>query len=234
MCAPRQKNFLPHAICPHCHAKADYFLTAQDINRNTTTEAFIYCKCFQCGLVFLMNIPDEMTRHYAGGYQPIPKSPNQLKKMALKERYKLEPIFQFQKGGRLLELGPWIGLFSCNAKEAGFDVTAIEMNAECVEFMKNTLGIRAIQSDDPAAVMAQINEPFDVIAMWHCLEHFHAPWKILAQAARLLKPGGVMLIAIPNIESYEFSKLGSRWTHIDAPRHLYFFPMEGLKKMLQK
>jgi 2-polyprenyl-3-methyl-5-hydroxy-6-metoxy-1,4-benzoquinol methylase len=233
MSSSRKKNFIFHGTCPYCHGKAYHFLTAHDINRKTTAEAFNYGKCIKCGLVFLKNIPNEMTRYYAGGYQPIPESLNQLRKMARKERYKLESILQFQERGRLLELGPWIGLFCCVMKEAGFDVTAIEMNPECVEFLKNTLGIRAIQSNDPANAMAQINEPFDVITMWHSLEHFFEPWKVLAQAARLLKPGGVMLVAYPNIESYEFSKLESRWMHVDAPRHLYFFALDGLKILCQ-
>ena len=229
-----KQEFSLESGCPQCQGTTKYFFTAHDTNRKITRDAFIYLRCTECGLVFLNNVPEAMTKHYAGGYQPIPSSLVELKRLARKERYRLEPIVKFVSGGRLLELGPWIGLFSYNAKEQGFYVSAIEMNAECVDFMKNRLGICAIQSDDPETTMEQLDKAFDVIAMWHSLEHFRAPWKILAQAARLLEPGGILLIAIPNIESHEFTRLKSRWTHIDAPRHISFFPLGSLKALCEE
>jgi 2-polyprenyl-3-methyl-5-hydroxy-6-metoxy-1,4-benzoquinol methylase len=64
--------------------------------------------------------------------------------------------------------------------------------------------------------------------MWHCLEHLPNPWTVIQRSAERLAPGGVLLIAIPNIESYEFSALGAAWKHLDTPRHLYFYPAESL------
>jgi SAM-dependent methyltransferase len=135
---------------------------------------------------------------------------------------------KYKKAGRLLEIGPWMGLFSCNAKDAGFDVTAIDIDENCVNFLNNVVGIRAFQSSNPAAYLAQMKEKFDVIAMWHCLEHLPNPWTVIQRAAERLAPGGILLVAIPNIESYEFSALGAAWKHLDAPRHLYFYPVESL------
>jgi 2-polyprenyl-3-methyl-5-hydroxy-6-metoxy-1,4-benzoquinol methylase len=215
----------PYSECPYCQSNTLPYFSARDINRHTTDVVFSYHKCNSCGLVFLRDPPQSLVKFYAGGYQPIPTSLEELRALAKKERYRLEPVLNFRKRGKLLELGPWIGIFSSNAKDAGFDVKAIDMNAECVDFLNNTVGIDAIRSDDPVAAMAALNDHFDVIAMWHCLEHFREPWKVIEQAARLLRPGGVLLVAIPNIESFEFSMLGSRWTHIDAPRHLYFLPL---------
>jgi 2-polyprenyl-3-methyl-5-hydroxy-6-metoxy-1,4-benzoquinol methylase len=172
-----------------------------------------------------------MSPFYKGGYSTIPDTYAELRKIAKLEEYRMKPILDRKSGGKLLEIGPWMGSFSSNAKEAGFDVTAIEMDQRCVDFLNTTVGVRAIQSIDPAGTLARMGEQFDVIALWHCLEHLPSPWLVLEQAARRLAPGGILLVAIPNIESYEFSLLGADWRNLDAPRHLYFFPAKLLRKL---
>jgi 2-polyprenyl-3-methyl-5-hydroxy-6-metoxy-1,4-benzoquinol methylase len=173
-------------------------------------------------------IPEDLVPFYRGGYQPVPASLSELREIASLERYRLAPILAHKSQGKLLEIGPWIGIFSCNAKDAGFDVTAIEIDSTCVEFLNNCVGIRAVQSANPAETMDSMSERFDVIALWHSLEHLRDPWLVVQSAARCLAPGGILLIAIPNIESFEFALLGRRWRHLDAPRHLFFYPREAL------
>jgi 2-polyprenyl-3-methyl-5-hydroxy-6-metoxy-1,4-benzoquinol methylase len=151
--------------------------------------------------------------------------------MARQEAYRLEPILKYKKRGRLLEIGPWIGLFSCNAKDAGFDVTAIEMNSGCVDFLNAVVRVEAIQSSNPAATMNAMEKKFDVIALWHSLEHLPDPWLVLQSAAERLAPGGILLVAVPNIESYDFSVLKEAWVHLDAPRHLFFYTATTLEKV---
>jgi 2-polyprenyl-3-methyl-5-hydroxy-6-metoxy-1,4-benzoquinol methylase len=168
---------------------------------------------------------------YKGGYQPIPKNISQLRAIAKREKYRMESIIKYKKRGKLLEIGPWMGIFSCNAKDAGFDVTAIEMNPQCVDFLNNIVGVKAIQSSDPAAIMNAMDEKYDVIALWHSLEHLPNPWFVLQKAAERLAPGGILLIAVPNIESYDFSVLKAAWMHLDAPRHLYFYTAHSLERL---
>lgn len=176
-------------------------------------------------------IPPDLIPFYKGGYQSIPRSLSELRQVAAEERYRMDPILKHKKGGRLLEIGPWIGVFSCNAKDAGFDVTAIEIDQKCVDFLNQTVGIRALQSSDPAASLARMEEKFDVIALWHSLEHLRSPWVVVEQAARSLAAGGILVIAIPNIDSYQYSVLKAAWKHLDAPRHLFFFPIDSLIKL---
>jgi 2-polyprenyl-3-methyl-5-hydroxy-6-metoxy-1,4-benzoquinol methylase len=196
---------------------------------------FDYYQCTKCRLVFMSPIPapDEMRPFYAGGYQGIPKTLAVLRSMAKKEAFRMKPILKYKSGGKLLEIGSWMGIFSCNAKDAGFDVTAIDIDQECIDFLNDTLKIKAVQSSDPAETLGQMSEKFDVIAIWHALEHLPAPWLVVQKAAERLAPGGVLLIAIPNIESYEFSILKERWRHLDTPRHLYFYPADSLVALCQ-
>jgi hypothetical protein len=88
----------------------------------------------------------------------------------------MDSIVKYVKYGRLLEIGPWRGAFCCNATDAGFNVTAIEMDQSCVNFLQKVLGIKAIRSDKPDEALDAISEKFDVIGLWHSLEHLPKPW----------------------------------------------------------
>lgn len=178
-------------------------------------------------------IPADLRPFYEGGYQKIPDSLTGLREIAEHEKYRMKPVLKYKDSGKLLEIGPWIGIFSCNAKDAGFNVTAIEIDQNCVDYLNRTVGIRAIQSSNPAETLSQMNEKFDVIVLWHCLEHLPNPWLVIQKAAEQLATGGILLVAIPNIESYEFSILKGGWKHLDTPRHLYFYPAESLVALCQ-
>jgi 2-polyprenyl-3-methyl-5-hydroxy-6-metoxy-1,4-benzoquinol methylase len=217
--------------CPKCGETSRQFISSSDVNRTLSDEVFNYYRCSTCELIFLSPVPSDLFRFYEGGYQKIPRTLSQLRGIAKKERYRLDAILKYKNSGELLEIGPWMGIFSCNAKDAGFDVTAIEMDARCVNFLRDTVGVKAIQSDDPSAAMDEMNEEFDVIVMWHCLEHMPRPWEVLRSASHRLKSNGILLVAVPDIESYDFQTLRERWLHLDAPRHLSFYTANVLEKV---
>jgi 2-polyprenyl-3-methyl-5-hydroxy-6-metoxy-1,4-benzoquinol methylase len=219
--------------CPYCQSISRFFVSSTDRNRRTTTEVFHYFQCENCNLVFMDPIPANLIPFYEGGYGTIPRSLSELRQLAAAERYRMDPILKFKTSGRLLEIGPWRGAFSCNAKDAGFDVTVIEMDTACVDFLNNIVGIKALHSSDPVAALNSLDEKFDVIVLWHSLEHLRSPWLVIAQAAAHLAPGGILLVAIPNIESYQYSVLKAAWKHLDAPRHLFLYPADSLIKLCQ-
>ncbi len=185
--------------CPYCFCNSLPFVSSTDKNRHTTASVFGYYQCHDCGLVFMDGIPSDLAHFYEGGYQPMPASLSELRKLAACERYRMNSILKYKKGGKLLEIGPWVGIFSCNAKDAGFQVTAIEMDQNCVDFLTNTVKIEAFQSSDPAGSLSKLDEKFDVIALWHSLEHLREPWLVIQQAAKRLAPHGILLVAIPNM-----------------------------------
>jgi len=181
--------------------------------------------------MFLHPLPSDLRLFYSGGYEAVPASLAELRSLGKKQKYRLAPILTYKTSGRLLEIGPWIGIFSSLAKEAGFDVTALEIDPRCVDFLNQTVGIHAIQCSDPGAAMQTMGTQFDVIVLWHSLEHLKSPWQVIAAAAQRLAPGGILVIGIPNIESYDFSVLRSEWQHLDAPRHVSFYTAGGLQKI---
>ncbi len=220
--------------CPYCCGNAFYLLSSIDYNRQTTKMSFDYYRCSQCDLIFMDNPPADMSPYYKGGYDEIPLSYDALRIIAANERYRTESVFRYKMKGRLLEIGPWRGAICANMKEAGFTVTAIEMDEACVAFLRDHVGIQAIQSSDPAKAMKHLTPGFDVIVAWHSLEHLPNPWIVIEQAAQLLAPEGVLLLAMPNPESYEFAVMKNRWMHLDAPRHLYFYSMKSLVSICKK
>jgi SAM-dependent methyltransferase len=77
-------------------------------------------------------------------------------------------------------------------------------------------------------------QSFDVVTMWHVLEHLPSPIPALEQATDLLERGGMLLIATPNPASIEASLFGRRWYHLDAPRHLVLIPPSSLIAALEE
>ncbi len=198
-----------------------------------SNEEFAYYRCASCGLVFVDPMPDDLEHYYQGGYQPIPKSLDELRTLAAKEKYRLAPVME-KAGGDLLEIGPWIGVFSINAKDAGFKVDAIEMSSDATIFLREKVGISVTNTSNPTQALLASDKTYDVIALWHSLEHLPAPWAVLEAASKRLKAGGILLIAIPDIDSTQARTLGARWLHLDAPRHLYFWGPRDLARLVQR
>lgn len=73
---------------------------------------------------------------------------------------------------------------------------------------------------------------FDAVIMWHVLEHLPHPEKTLAEIRRILKPGGRLILAVPNFGSLQSQRTGNDWFHLDLPRHLYHFTPETLQRLL--
>ena len=208
--------------CPLCGGPSSLVFATHDRNRLLSEEKFHYRRCERCGAIFLADPPDDLGRFYPGDYYGLP--PDGLPERALRaERYKLDLIRPYAEEGRLVEVGPGAGAFAFAAKEAGFEVTGIEMDTRACAHLRSALGVEAIESDSPARALEEL-PPSRVIAMWHVLEHLEDPWGCLDAAAANLEPGGVLAIAMPNPRAFQFRMMRARWPHVDAPRHLFLIP----------
>jgi len=139
-------------------------------------------------------------------------------------------VTQFRNGGRLLEIGPSTGAFCLLAKRAGFEVRAIEIDETCVAFLRNEMGLSVDHSGDPDLVLNRSEESYDVICLWHALEHTPRPWAVLEAAAKRLRPGGQIFIACPNPDAWQAAIMGPRWPHWDLPRHLFAIPIPWIRQ----
>ncbi len=217
--------------CPLCGADSAYALTAVDRNRESTSERFTYNRCGACGTVFMRDVPDELARYYEGDYHRFDTdgSPEWTHNPTLieVEEFRVAMLLRHVRPGALIDIGAGPGGFAAAAKAAGFDVTAIEMDARCCEYLQAGLGVRAICSDQPIEQLCAL-EPARVISLWHVLEHLADPAAMLAAAAERLQPGGVLALGVPNPHSLQFRLLGARWAHLDAPRHLCLMGEQAL------
>lgn len=218
--------------CPYCHAESPIYFQSKDYNLNITQETFDHYHCPQCGLIFIAPVPVNLADYYPETYHFVPESSAYLEDGSKPERYKIEIVQRFSGKGRLLEIGPSYGSFTYLAQKAGFEVEAIEMNARCCQFLNDVVGVRAINTNDPIDALQRL-EPYDVIALWHVIEHLPDPWVMLDVICASLKPGGIVVLAAPNPDAFQFHLMGRYWPHVDAPRHLTLIPVELLAVKLE-
>ncbi len=216
--------------CPRCKKVSGLAFKTQDVNRKVTHDNFFYRICPDCNLIFLSNIPLDLDAYYGEEYYCFP-SLEKIKSVAAKESYQLAMVTAFVKSGRLLEVGPGSGVFAFQAKTAGFEVEVIEREAKGCRFLSDKLGVKAIQSNLPHAAL-ETERKYDVVALWHVIEHLPFAWEFISKAAVKLNERGVLLIATPNPSALQFRLQGASWPHVDAPRHLSLIPLELLIKHL--
>lgn len=215
------------ALCPNCKTHSELYFRSKDYNRHVTDETFHHYRCPECELIFISPIPENLGDYYPDTYHFMPDSADYLEKASGHERYKIEIVQKFAKAGSLLEIGPSYGCFTYLAKKAGFRVDAIEMNSRCCEFLRSVVGVHAINSDDPVQALGQAG-PYDVIALWHVIEHLPNARATLEAICTRVKPGGYVVLAAPNPDAFQFHLMGRYWPHVDAPRHVMLIPMKLL------
>lgn len=204
-------------------------LVAKDRNRRVSDATFAYYRCSPCGVISLLPVPADLGRYYPSDYIDIAADAADRAKRAQAERYKLDLLLRVAEGGRLLEVGPGAGGFLDLAQAAGFEVEAVEQDRASCSYLEATLGARTYCTEDPASAVAAAG-PFDVIALWHSLEHLPDPAAVIRAAAGALSPGGAVIVAMPNPEALQFRVFRSRWTHLDTPRHLHLIPPTVLRQ----
>jgi SAM-dependent methyltransferase len=134
--------------------------------------------------------------------------------------------------GRLLDFGCGGGVFLERMHLQGWRVTGLDVSGAAVTRIQRDLALPAYVGTLPHPALPPAG--FDVITMWHSLEHVHAPLAVLREARRLLAPGGRLLIAVPNIDSLPFRWFGRSWFALDLPRHLTHFSPRTLRLMLER
>ena len=214
-------------LCSYCNTESGLYFRSRDYNRKITQEVFKHYRCPQCGLIFIAPIPKNLGDYYPQSYYAVSDSTKILEEGEVHERYKIEIIQRYARKGRLLEIGPSQGCFAYFAKKSGFETEAIEMDARCSEFLNKVAGIPTVNSSDTCGALKSL-KPFDVIALWHVIEHLPNPLELLEIISEKLNPGGILILAAPNPDAFQFHILGRFWPHVDAPRHLMLIPEQIL------
>lgn len=211
------------------------FLLAKD-TLGVTDQVFSLVQCKQCGLIFLNPAPDpkEMEIFYPEGYWAKRGSRIEGCYRDMITRLELKDLIRvIGKGGRLLDVGSGAGEFLYHAERLGFEGYGVEISKEMVKYSIETFGLKnVINSDFLSASFPE--EFFDIILFNHVLEHLYNPVENLMEAKRLLKKEGILVIQIPNLDSYQFKIFRKKWLQLSVPQHLNHFTTETIKSALEK
>jgi len=134
------------------------------------------------------------------------------------------------QGGRVLDVGCGRGVVASPLAAAGYAVTGLEISPDAVKGIDERVNVVIADSLADAPLPAS---EFDLVVIWHVLEHVIDPAATLRIAQRVLKPGGKLVVAVPSYSNWQAKAFGPAWFHLDPPRHLYHFTSGGLRTLLK-
>lgn len=148
-----------------------------------------------------------------------------VKKITLAQKVK-KISKQHPKKGRLLDVGAGTADFLIKAKSKGWHISGVEPNTKARALAK-LKGINLMPN------IKQLQEQkFDVITLWHVLEHIPNLEETVKNLENLLKPNGILVIAVPNYKSYDAQFYQEFWAAYDVPRHVWHFSKESFKHII--
>jgi SAM-dependent methyltransferase len=127
-------------------------------------------------------------------------------------------------------MGAATGYFMRTMQQAGWDVTGVEPDEKARKLAKDHFGLSILPREDLSALP---EKSFDVITLWHVLEHIHDLHGTLEIIKTLLKDSGTLVVAVPNYLSYDARYYGKRWAAWDPPRHLYHFTPKAMGVLMK-
>jgi 2-polyprenyl-3-methyl-5-hydroxy-6-metoxy-1,4-benzoquinol methylase len=149
-----------------------------------------------------------------------------VKSIALKSKLKL--INSESQKGRILDIGAGVGDFLYVCKNDGWETIGIEPSEKAKTIAKSK-GVSFVEN-----VSELDNNSFDVITMWHVLEHVPDLENQITELKRLIKPTGTIIIAVPNFKSFDAKHYGKFWAAFDVPIHLWHFSKTAIQKLFAK
>lgn len=229
-------SIVNYTHCPFCNSEAIHPLMAAK-DYTVSNAAFEIWHCDTCTNRFTQSVPD--IQHIGAYYQStayishsdtakglINKLYHWVRGYTLGRKRRLIQKVTGLSQGALLDIGAGTGAFVTTMLQAGWKVTGLEPDSIARENAKQKHGIDLRSAED---IYSLPPSSYDVITLWHVLEHVHDLHGYFRQFGALLKPGGKLVIAVPNYTSKDATTYGAHWAAWDVPRHLYHFSPIGME-----
>ncbi|MFQ5631113.1 MAG: class I SAM-dependent methyltransferase, partial [bacterium] len=232
------------APCPVCHTlNSKTYLCVPDRFALEKGNRFSLVQCQECTLIYLNPRPveeasaafyenEEYTPFVSAQstqsgfdkiYQRIRKYNNSWKRRLI-ERNTPEK-------GSLLDVGCGTGEFIAEMARSGWQTRGLERDPKAAAYAVGELELDVICGTLDA--MPSAPESYDVVTMWHVLEHLYEPHRALVQIRETLKSGGLLVLAAPNANSLDAKFYKENWVAYDAPRHLQHFTLKSLRSLCE-
>lgn len=227
-----------HDVCPLCGSNAiDRELTVRD--HSITKETFQLWRCDGCDFLFTQDppAPEEAGRYYQGEEYishsdskdgVVNKLYHRARDYMLGRKHAL--VDRYARGKRLLDYGTGTGYFTDFMVRKGYAAEGIEIDDNARAYGAEKFGITVHAPDH--LFEGYGNASFEVITLWHVLEHLYDPKKYLRRFHDLLTDDGILVIAVPNHKSRDAAVFGSDWAAYDVPRHLWHFGPNTMRRMV--
>lgn len=196
----------------------------------------VRCRC--CGLVYLRPRPSkkEIGRYYPDDYRAY-TGDHDLGALArltrrLGTEKKCKAVTGMRGKGEILDVGCATGQFLSMMRDKGWVTRGIEVSQYAALYAKEKLQLEVFPGELHEAGFPE--KQFDVVTMWHVLEHLHDPVATLVQVHRVLKDDGLLMVSVPNIECLQARIFGQFWAGLDVPRHLYVFSPQTLERLFER
>ncbi|WP_225321277.1 class I SAM-dependent methyltransferase [Rhizosphaericola mali] len=238
---PTMSEVIHYTACPICNSKNIAFaLEAEDYT--VSHKKFPIWKCEDCTGCFTQDVPD--LEHIGPYYNAeayvshsdtkkgiINRLYHSIRKITLKQKRNLVQEESKLKSGKLLDIGAGTGAFAHQMNISGWTVTGLEPDEIARQNALKLHGLNLLPSDQ---LFSFPTESFDVVTMWHVLEHVHSLHEYMDAIKKILRPNGVAMIAVPNYTSYDAQHYGVYWAAWDVPRHLYHFSPKSMSTLAEE
>ena len=213
--------------CIICDSHINSFFL--ELMNDKSNEKFVLKKC-QCGLIFLNPRPDlnEIKKYYSNDYLPHNTQAFSFFNIAYRFVQKITFYLKYKTIKRVMVNLPIVKLLDVGSGDGRF-----------LDYLKSKSNLE-IYSNEPYYDLdypdskCLEDSSCDIITMWHSLEHVHNIRELFKLIIKKLKDDGLLILAVPNIDAYERKFFKFDWVAYDAPRHLYHFNYQTMKKLLSK
>jgi glycosyltransferase involved in cell wall biosynthesis/SAM-dependent methyltransferase len=217
--------------CPACGGPLEAW---REVDGGEASDAHTYAlvRCSQCGTAITTGEPPRHDAYEGGMYTPssvFAPLVERLQVAAMRQPVAMLRRAALARGSRVLDIGAGRGRLVAALRGAGFEAAGIEPSK-----LSTSIAVGRGLPVERARIDEHTDDGLDAAVLWHVLEHLDDPVAVLRRLRSWLRPGGLLLVGVPNVQSLQARIGGRAWLHLDAPRHRIHLNPDSLALVLER